>query len=91
LVLRGRDLPSPHGPAERAARLALSDALIAELEAADTIVLALPVYNFSISSTLKAWINYVVRAGRTFLYTAAGPELLLKGNPASTARGPTPA
>ncbi|HYM01424.1 MAG TPA: NAD(P)H-dependent oxidoreductase, partial [Stellaceae bacterium] len=56
-----------------------ADALIAELEAADTIVLAVPMYNFSIPSTLKAWIDHVARAGRTFRYTAAGPEGMLKG------------
>jgi FMN-dependent NADH-azoreductase len=69
--------------------LALSDALIAELEDADTIVLAVPMYNFSISSTLKAWIDHVARAGRTFRYTAAGPEGLLKSKKVFvvTARG----
>jgi FMN-dependent NADH-azoreductase len=48
--------------------VALSDTLIAEVEAADTIVLAVPMYNFSIPSTLKAWIDHVARAGRTFRY-----------------------
>jgi len=69
--------------------VALSDALIEEIEAADTIVLAVPMYNFSIPSTLKAWIDHVARAGRTFRYTAAGPEGLLKGKKAYvvTARG----
>jgi FMN-dependent NADH-azoreductase len=57
----------------------LADTLLAEVEAADTIVLAVPMYNFSIPSTLKAWIDHVVQAGRTFRYTAAGPEGLLKG------------
>jgi FMN-dependent NADH-azoreductase len=57
----------------------LSDTLIAELEAADTIVLAAPMYNFSIPSTLKAWIDHVARRGRTFRYTETGPEGLLKG------------
>jgi len=68
---------------------ALSDLLIAELEAADIIVLAAPMYNFSIPSTLKAWIDHIARAGRTFRYTAAGPEGLLKGKKAyvMTARG----
>ena len=56
----------------------LSDTLIAELEAADTIVLAVPMYNFSIPSTLKAWIDHVARRGRTFRYTEKGPEGLLK-------------
>jgi FMN-dependent NADH-azoreductase len=65
------------GPQEAA--VALSDELIGELEAADTIVLAVPMYNFSIPSTLKAWIDHVARAGRTFRYTEKGPEGLLKG------------
>lgn len=71
------------------ALVALSDTLIAELEAADTIVLAVPMYNFSIPSTFKAWIDHVARAGRTFRYTAAGPEGLLKGKKVFvvTARG----
>ena len=60
-------------------QLALSDELVAELEAADEIVLAVPMYNFSIPSTLKAWIDHVARAGRTFRYTEQGPEGLLKG------------
>ena len=69
--------------------VALSDKLVAEIEAADTIVLAVPMYNFSIPSTLKAWIDHIARAGRTFRYTAAGPEGLLKGKKAYvvTARG----
>lgn len=57
----------------------LSDTLIVELEAADTIVFALPMYNFSIPSTLKAWIDHVARRGRTFRYSEQGPEGLLKG------------
>ena len=65
------------GPQEAA--VALSDELINELEAADTIVLAVPMYNFSVPSTLKAWIDHVARAGRTFRYTEKGPEGLLKG------------
>ncbi|WP_420004186.1 FMN-dependent NADH-azoreductase [Arenibacterium sp. LLYu02] len=52
--------------------LALSDALIAELQAADTIVIGAPVYNFSVPSTLKAWIDLVARAGVTFRYSEAG-------------------
>lgn len=58
---------------------AFADALIAEVERADVIVVAAPMYNFTISSTLKAWIDHLARAGRTFRYTAAGPEGLLKG------------
>jgi FMN-dependent NADH-azoreductase len=58
---------------------ALADALIEEVEAADVIVLAAPMYNFSIPSTLKAWIDHITRTGRTFRYGAAGAEGLLKG------------
>ena len=58
---------------------ALANALIEEVEAADVIVLAAPMYNFSIPSTLKAWIDHITRAGRTFRYGAAGAEGLLKG------------
>lgn len=68
----------PANAAQAAAR-ALSDALIAELEAADTIVIGAPMYNFGIASTLKAWFDHVLRAGRTFRYSEAGPEGLVKG------------
>jgi FMN-dependent NADH-azoreductase len=59
-----------------------SDALIAELQAADTIAIGLPMYNFGIPSTLKAYFDHVARAGRTFRYTEKGPEGLLKGKKA---------
>ena len=59
--------------------LALSDALIAELKAADLVVIGAPMYNFGIASTLKAWFDHVLRAGITFRYSEAGPEGLLKG------------
>jgi FMN-dependent NADH-azoreductase len=60
---------------------ALSEALIAELEAADFVVIATPMYNFSIPSTLKSWIDHVARAGRTFRYTENGAEGLLSNKP----------
>jgi FMN-dependent NADH-azoreductase len=56
-----------------------ADELIAEVEAADAIVIAAPMYNFSIPSTLKAWIDHIARAGRTFRYTESGPQGLLTG------------
>jgi len=59
-------------------RLALSDELIAELESADEIVIGSPMHNFSISGLLKAWIDQVLRVGRTFRYTENGPVGLLK-------------
>jgi len=68
----------PASESELEAR-ALSDTLVAELRAADLIVIASPMYNFGISSTLKAWFDHVLRAGLTFRYTAEGPEGLLKG------------
>jgi FMN-dependent NADH-azoreductase len=58
--------------------LAFSDELVAELQAADTIVIATPMYNFGIPAALKAWIDLIARAGVTFRYTATGPEGLLK-------------
>lgn len=65
-------------PAQRDA-VAQSDALIAELRSADVIVLGLPMYNFGVPSTLKAYFDHVARAGLTFRYTADGPEGLLPG------------
>jgi FMN-dependent NADH-azoreductase len=59
--------------------LALSDALIDELFAAETVVIAAPMHNFGVPSTLKAWIDHISRAGRTFSFGANGPEGLLKG------------
>jgi FMN-dependent NADH-azoreductase len=60
--------------------LALSNELISELVDADEIILATPMYNFAVPAARKAWIDHVVRAGKTFRYTAAGkPEGLLAG------------
>lgn len=67
-----------HTEAELATR-ALSDQLIAELQAADLIVIGAPMYNFSIPSTLRTWFDHVLRPRVTFAYGAAGPEGLLKG------------
>jgi FMN-dependent NADH-azoreductase len=61
------------------ATLALSDALVEELKAADTLVIGAPVYNFSVPAALKAWIDLIARAGLTFQYTENGPKGLLKG------------
>lgn len=59
--------------------VARSDALIAELESADVVVLGLPMYNFGVPSTLKAYFDHIARAGVTFRYTADGPQGLLAG------------
>ncbi|MFD1873239.1 FMN-dependent NADH-azoreductase [Hymenobacter bucti] len=56
-----------------------SDEAIAEIQAADTIVIGAPLYNFGIPSTLKAWVDHIARAGVTFRYGANGPEGLIKG------------
>ena len=78
-----RDLtssPLPHiGPEFLGGDVAMSDEAIKELMDADTIVIASGMINFSISSTLKAWIDHVVRAGSTFRYTENGPEGLVRG------------
>lgn len=68
----------PASETEHSAR-ALSDTLIAELRAADTIVIGAPMYNFSVPTTLRAWFDHVLRAGETFRYTEQGPQGLLPG------------
>lgn len=62
---------------EQAAIVAESDGLIEELAGADVVAIGLPMYNFGIPSTLKAWIDHVARAGRTFRYTEDGSVGLL--------------
>lgn len=89
--------PVPHLTAERFAALAtppearsveqhsvarFSDALIGELRAADAIVLALPMYNLGVPSTLKAYFDHIARAGVTFRYTEKGPQGLITGKKA---------
>ncbi|HEX5650510.1 MAG TPA: NAD(P)H-dependent oxidoreductase [Steroidobacteraceae bacterium] len=86
--------PLPHLTAERFSALttpaeqrtpaqariaAESDGLVVELQAADVIVIGLPMYNFGVPSTLKAYFDHVARAGVTFRYTAEGPRGLLTG------------
>ena len=65
--------------AEQQSVVDYSDALIDELRVADTIVLAVPMYNFGVPSTLRTYFDHVARAGVTFRYTSAGPEGLLTG------------
>ena len=65
--------------AEQQAVVDFSDALIAELRAADAVVIGLPMYNFGIPSQLKAYFDHIARAGVTFRYTANGPEGLVRG------------
>ncbi|MFT4960227.1 MAG: FMN-dependent NADH-azoreductase [Paracoccaceae bacterium] len=65
--------------------LALSDTLVGEISAADTIVIGLPVYNFSVPASLKAWIDLIARVGLSFEYTKTGPRGLLTGKRAIVA------
>ena len=74
-AMRGAE---PENAAQAAAR-SLSNELIAELGAADTLIIGAPMYNFGMPSTLKAWFDYVLRAGLTFRYSESGPEGLLRG------------
>lgn len=67
---------------EQQAVVEQSDALIAELRAADVVVLGLPMYNFGVPSVLKAYFDHVARAGETFRYTEQGPIGLLTGKTA---------
>lgn len=78
----GRALPSDQRSPAEAKALELSDALVDELAAADVVVFAIPMYNFGLPSSLKAWIDHVVRPGRTFSYSEKGPQGLLKGKKA---------
>ena len=70
--------PAPESAALRT-ELAFTEELLAEFLAADVVVVGVPMYNFSVPSQLKAWIDRVAQAGRTFRYTAAGPEGLAGG------------
>jgi FMN-dependent NADH-azoreductase len=71
--------PADQRTPEQAARVALDDALIAQLKRADVIVLGVPMYNFGVSVQTKSWIDAIARAGQTFRYTANGPEGLVTG------------
>lgn len=71
--------PAEQRSPEQAARVALDDALIAQLQSADAIVLGVPMYNFGVPVQLKTWIDAIARAGVTFRYTENGPEGLVKG------------
>lgn len=71
--------PTDQRTPEQAARVALDDALIAEIQAADVVVLGIPMYNFGVPAPLKNWIDAISRAGVTFRYSEKGPEGLLKG------------
>ncbi|OWU81080.1 FMN-dependent NADH-azoreductase [Phaeobacter sp. 22II1-1F12B] len=77
-----RVVPADERDDRAKASLTLSDELIAEVQAADTLVIAVPIYNFSVPASLKAWIDLIARVGVTFRYTETGPEGLLTGKKA---------
>ncbi|MFC6635732.1 FMN-dependent NADH-azoreductase [Microbulbifer taiwanensis] len=74
--------PEAERSAEQKAVVSYSDALIEEIVEADVLVLGIPMYNFSVPSTLRAYFDHIARAGVTFQYTPEGPEGLLKGKKA---------
>lgn len=71
--------PAAQRSAAQAARVALDDALIAQVQAADVIVIGAPMYNFGMTTQLKSWFDAIARAGVTFRYTETGPVGLLQG------------
>lgn len=74
--------PDENRTSEQREHLTLSDTLIAELEASDTLVLGVPIYNFGVPAAYKAWVDLVSRARKTFKYTESGPQGLLEGKKA---------
>ncbi len=74
--------PEEERSVEHKAALAYSDGLVGELEAADILVIASPIYNFGVPAALKAWIDMIARARKTFKYTESGPVGLLTGKKA---------
>ena len=74
--------PATQRNAEQQAAVDHSDRLIAELASADVVVIGLPMYNLGVPSMLKSWFDHVMRAGKTFRYTEAGPQGLLQGKKA---------
>jgi len=79
-ILHGQSFTPPQKKAWEAV-----ERIIAEFKSADKYVISLPMWNFGIPSSLKAWIDYVVRAGKTFNYAGAGVEGLAKGKKAMPA------
>jgi FMN-dependent NADH-azoreductase len=69
--------PAENRSEEQKQSLSLSDELISELKAVNTLIIGAPIYNFSVPAALKAWIDLVCRVGETFRYGEAGPEGLL--------------
>lgn len=80
-VRAGTDTPTP----AQQAQIDASDTLLAEVQAADTLIIGLPIYNFFLPATLKTWLDQIARAGVSFRYSETGPEGLLTGKRAFVA------
>jgi FMN-dependent NADH-azoreductase len=78
MTLQALFTPADQRTEQQAARVAQDDVLIAEIQAADVLVLGSPMYNFGMTVQLKSWFDAIARAQVTFRYTEAGPEGLLK-------------
>ena len=76
--IAGAFSPPEHRNENHKRAIALSDELVAEVVAADEIIVATPMYNFAVPAALKAWIDQVVRVGKTVLFTPSGPQGILK-------------
>ncbi len=80
-MIAGYFTPEPDRSDEQRSALRLSDELVAELQAADEVVLGLPIYNFSVPAAVKAWADLVARFGVTFEHSDNGPVGLLEDRP----------
>jgi len=81
-VVDGAWIGAAHGGDDKTP-LATSEELVAEVKAADHIVIATPIWNFGVPAALKAWVDQIARAGVTFKYSEAGPVGLLEGKRAT--------
>ena len=80
--IAANNTPADELTAEQKKTLSLSDELVAEIETADTLIIGVALYNFSIPASLKLWIDLVCRARKTFKYSDKGPEGLMIGKKA---------
>ncbi len=77
--LQALSTPPEERSPEQASKVAYSDALIAEVQDADTLIIGVPMYNFAVPAMLKSWTDHLARAGVSFRYTETGPIGLLEG------------
>ena len=84
-MVAGYFTPPDDRTPEQIAAIAASDAYVAQLQAADAVVLGAPMYNFGVPAAVKAWFDQIARAGVTFRYTANGPEGLVAPKPVHVA------